>query len=188
MADEIMKLDVSDDDIGGKLCRIIFSQENGAACDQEGLDSLLEAGRDKVYLIGMDGTEFEIPLGREGITYVGLNHPVIRVNSGEPVDWKGKNIRIEGCVFDGEYAAMLEVKKKEMGFSDEDSRKYYEKRAGSNPEKVQHSYEELEAEARRIFGGYLMFSVCPWKLPLSEEARASLSSAARENGNGGQEA
>lgn len=188
MADDIQKLDATDQKIGEKVCRIIFSPDNGAAFEQDGLDSLLEAGRDKLYLFGGDGTEFEIPLEKEGITYIGLNHPVIRVNSGEPVDWKEKNIRIEGCTFDEGYAATLEERKKEMGFSDEESRKYYKEIIEKNPGKVWHSYEELEAEARKIFGSYLMFSVCPWKLPLPTETHARFSAVDRETGNGRQEA
>lgn len=136
MADEVQKIDVSDEKAGRKICEIIFSV-GSVAFEQEDLYDILEEGKEKIYLMG---TEFEIPLGQRNVTYIGLNHPVILVNSKEVVDWEEKGIQIKGCVFDEAYQELLKEEEKNAS----EARKYYEEMKEKNPGEVTHSYEELE--------------------------------------------
>lgn len=137
MADEVQKLDISDAKAGQKLCEIIFSV-GAVAFGQDDLYDILDEGKDKIYLLGK---EFEIPLEDDNVTYIGLNNPVILVNSKEVVDWKGKGIQIKNCVFDEAYQTLLEEKEME---NESGAKKFYREMKQQNPEEVRHSYEELE--------------------------------------------
>lgn len=145
MADEVQKLDVSDGKAGQKLCEIIFSV-GSVAFEQDDLYDILEKGRDKIYLLG---EEFEIPLEQKNVTYIGLNTPVILVNSKEIVDWEEKGIWIKDCVFDQVYRGLLEEEAKNVS----EARKYYEETKEQSPEEVTHSYEELEKIAEERLAG-----------------------------------
>lgn len=137
MADKVQKLDISDAKAGQKLCEIIFSV-GAVAFEQDDLYDILDEGKDKIYLLGK---EFEIPLEDENVTYIGLNNPVILVNSKEVVDWEGKGIQIKNCVFDEAYQTLLEEKEME---NESGAKKFYREMKQQNPEEVSHSYEELE--------------------------------------------
>ncbi|MCM1234286.1 MAG: hypothetical protein NC489_29635 [Ruminococcus flavefaciens] len=145
MADEVQKLDVSDSKAGQKLCEIIFSV-GSIAFEQDDLYDILEEGKDKIYLMG---TEFEIPLEQKNVTYIGLNTPVILVNSKEIVNWEEKGIQIKDCVFDEAYRGLLEEEAKNAS----EARKYYEEMKKQKPEEVTHSYEELEKIAEERLAG-----------------------------------
>lgn len=136
MADEVQKLDLSDAKAGRKLCEIIFSAD-AIAFEQDDLYDILDEGKDRIYLLGK---EFEIPLEDGNVSYIGLNDPVILVNSKEIVDWEKKGIQIKDCVFDEAYQVLLEEEEKNSS----EARRYYEEMKKQNPEEVSHSYEELE--------------------------------------------
>lgn len=80
------------------------------AFDQDELYDLLDEGMSEIYLCG---DKFEIPLGKSGITYEGINNPVVIINSDKLVDWTNIGITISKVQFNDAYQQLLELKEKE---------------------------------------------------------------------------
>lgn len=74
------------------------------ACSQVELERLLKAGKATVYLYG---DVFEIDPECEGVEYVGINTPIVEINSKEVVDWGEKKIKLIDVTFDENYLAVL---------------------------------------------------------------------------------
>ena len=127
---EILSLDTKDSDYRRKLCTIFgveyCDEENDyeeytrklellrqytdnreyddvvdfIAFSQEDLYDLLdEEDIDTVYLCG---TSFSIPLGRENMTYIGINQPTVVIHSRTVVDFEQKNIHFQNVKLNGE--------------------------------------------------------------------------------------
>ena len=92
---------------------------DNVAFDQTELDDLLDKGLTEIFLCG---EHFSIPMSREGITYTGINRPVVVIDSDHEVDWEEKSVKLRDVVFDEKYQAILEKKKM----------KYYVKFANGN--------------------------------------------------------
>lgn len=74
------------------------------AFEQDELYDLLDEGKTKIYLCG---EKFSVPLGKEGIRYVGINNPVVVISSKEKIDFKKKGIIFENIRFDEKYQKIL---------------------------------------------------------------------------------
>ena len=75
------------------------------AFEQEDLYDLLDEDADRIYLCG---EYFSIPLAQEGITYIGVNNPVVVIDSKVEIDWKEKKISLSGVRYDSKYQEVLE--------------------------------------------------------------------------------
>lgn len=98
-AERILKLKEYTDD--GEYEKVI----DLVAFDQDELYDLLDEGADTIYLCGK---KFSIPLAKEGVSYIGINQPIVVINSKTEVDWIEKNISVENVVFDPKYQAVLD--------------------------------------------------------------------------------
>lgn len=74
------------------------------AFEQDELYDLLDEGETEIYLCG---ERFSIPLGKEGIRYVGVNNPVVVVSSKEKIDFEAKRIVLENIHFDEKYQKIV---------------------------------------------------------------------------------
>lgn len=74
------------------------------AFEQDELYDLLDDGETVIYLCG---EKFSVPLGKEGIRYVGINNPVVVISSKEKIDFGGKGISFENIRFDEKYQKIL---------------------------------------------------------------------------------
>ena len=74
------------------------------AFEQDDIYDLLDEGKDTIYLCG---GKFSIPLSKCGVSYIGINKPILIVNSKTRVDWSARNISIEGVIFDEKYQKLL---------------------------------------------------------------------------------
>lgn len=75
------------------------------AFNQDELYDLLDEKKQLIYLCG---NRFAIPLSQSGISYIGINNPVVVINSKTIVDWSKKRIVFEGVTFDEKYRAVTE--------------------------------------------------------------------------------
>lgn len=92
-------IDVDDDQV---LEAIVFNQEELAV--------LVAAGVPTIYLCG---DRFTIPLDKHGVRYIGLNNPVVQIDSDEVVDWMEKAIVLEKVRCDDKYQKILAASKLE---------------------------------------------------------------------------
>lgn len=74
------------------------------AFEQDELYDLLDEGETEIYLCG---ERFSIPLGKEGIRYIGVNNPVVVVSSKEKIDFEAKRIVLENIRFDEKYQKIV---------------------------------------------------------------------------------
>lgn len=77
---------------------------------QDDVYALLEDEQEKIYLCG---DRFSIPLTQSGITYIGINAPMVVIDSSVEVDWKSMGISFNGVIFDEEYQKIVEEAKTE---------------------------------------------------------------------------
>ena len=78
---------------------------DNVAFDQDELYDLLDEEENTVYLCG---ERFSIPLSKPGIAYIGINQPVVVIDSKVEVDWAERKITVENVVFDKKYQAVLD--------------------------------------------------------------------------------
>lgn len=78
---------------------------DNVAFDQDELYDLLDEDIVTIYLCG---ERFSIPLSKKGISYIGINNPVVVIDSKVEVDWNEKQISIEGVKFDEKYQAVID--------------------------------------------------------------------------------
>ena len=82
---------------------------NQVAFNQNELYERLEEGQKEIYLCG---DRFLIPLTKNGITYIGINNPVVVIDSKEEVNWIKLDISLKNVVYDQKYQNILEEKRK----------------------------------------------------------------------------
>lgn len=75
------------------------------AFDQDELYDLLDEEENEIYLCG---DRFAIPLSVNGISYKGINNPVVVIDSKTEVDWLAKEIILEAVRFDEKYQAIVD--------------------------------------------------------------------------------
>lgn len=74
------------------------------AFDQDELHDLLDNGENTIYLCG---EKFSVPISKTGVTYIGVNKPMVVINSKEIVNFDEKNISFKNIVFDETYQELL---------------------------------------------------------------------------------
>lgn len=82
------------------------------AFNQDDLYDLLDENINKIYLCG---NNFSIPLSKKGITYIGINKPIVIIDSKEEIDWEEKEIILENVVFDKKYQDIIYKYSKYIG-------------------------------------------------------------------------
>ena len=80
-------------------------QIDKVAFDQDELYDLLDEEVNEIYLCG---DRFSIPLSVKGISYMGINNPVVVIDSKTEVDWLSKGILLEAVRFDEKYQAVVD--------------------------------------------------------------------------------
>lgn len=75
------------------------------AFDQDELYDLLDENVNEIYLCG---DRFAIPLSVTGVSYKGINNPVVVIDSKTEVDWLAKEITLEAVRFDEKYQAVVD--------------------------------------------------------------------------------
>ncbi len=83
----------------------IFEKVGIVAFNQDDLYDLLDKSEETIYLCG---DKFTIPINKKGITYIGINEPIVVIDSNEVVDWDERKIVISGVRYNEEYSRILE--------------------------------------------------------------------------------
>ena len=78
------------------------------AFTQDDLYDLLDKEETTIYLCG---EKFSIPLSKKGMTYIGVNNPVVVVDSKKIVDWNEKEISLVDVSFDSVYQQIVDMQK-----------------------------------------------------------------------------
>lgn len=78
---------------------------NIVAFNQKELINLLDKDINLIYLCG---NEFIIPLNKEDVTYIGINNPIVVINSEIFVDFSKKNILLKGISYNKEYENIIQ--------------------------------------------------------------------------------
>ena len=78
---------------------------DNVAFDQDELYDLLDEEVNEVYLCG---DRFAIPVSVKGISYKGINNPVVVIDSKTEVDWLDKEILLEAVRYDDKYQAVVD--------------------------------------------------------------------------------
>jgi hypothetical protein len=76
------------------------------AFTQDDLYDLLDEEETTIYLCG---DKFSIPLSKKGMTYIGVNNPVVVVDSKKIVDWNEKEISLVDVKYDSAYQQIMDV-------------------------------------------------------------------------------
>ena len=84
------------------------------AFEQDDIYDLLDEDVEEIYLCG---ERFSIPLAKTGVSYIGINAPIVVIDSKIEVDWSKKGIKLENVIFDENYKAILTS----MNTSEQDS-------------------------------------------------------------------
>lgn len=86
---------------------------DNVAFTQDELYELLDDDANTIYLCG---DRFSISKSKKGMTYIGVNKPVIVIDSKEEVNWKEKNISLIDVTYDEKYQKVIdeaELKRKD---------------------------------------------------------------------------
>lgn len=138
LADKVSRISMDDPMIAQRLCRAFDITEEQTAVDVELLKQkneklvklkqytddekyisfidqmafenweiydLLDSGYKEIYLCG---EQFEIPLDKEGVSYIGVNEPTVIIYSKEYINLGEKGIEISQCSFDAGYQKVLD--------------------------------------------------------------------------------
>lgn len=81
------------------------------AFTQDDIYDLLDEGETTIYLCG---EKFSVPLSKKGMTYIGVNQPIVVIDSKKIIDWDEKDIHFVEVKFDEAYQKIVEdIKRKE---------------------------------------------------------------------------
>ena len=83
---------------------------DSVAFNQDELYDFLDEDADTIYLCG---EKFSIPLAKEGVSYIGINQPMVVIDSKVEVNWVKKNISVDNVVFDQKYQEVVDNTNKE---------------------------------------------------------------------------
>ena len=75
------------------------------AFTQDDLYDLLDEGINTIYLCG---DSFSIPISKKDVNYIGINNPVVVIDSKEIIDFKERNIKFTDVTFDNKYQKIIE--------------------------------------------------------------------------------
>ena len=139
-AEQIEKLDVRDSELSKKICQIFdieytddmninfekveklnkYTKEqkflnsiNITAFEQDDIYKLLDEGETTIHLCG---ERFTIPISKKGITYVGVNNPIVVIESKEVINFEEKAIKLIDVEFDDEYEKVLKKNRSYIRF------------------------------------------------------------------------
>ncbi len=82
-----------------------FDVVDNVAFTQDDIFDLLDERQNIIYLCG---DTFTIPISKKGMTYIGINNPVVVVDVKEEVNWKEKEITLSGVRYDDKYQKIIE--------------------------------------------------------------------------------
>lgn len=82
-----------------------FDVVDNIAFTQDDLYDLLDGQQNLIYLCG---EKFDIPMSKKGITYIGINNPIVVIDAKEKVNLKEKEITLSGVRYDDKYKNILE--------------------------------------------------------------------------------
>lgn len=128
---------------------------DSVAFEQDDLYDLLDEGDEIIYLCG---DKFSIPLAKEGITYIGINNPVVVIDSKVEIDWDEKRISLLGVKYDSKYQSVVD--------SAEETKKILYEKAVENSKSVTNKSKLMDREskvssARYSSNSYLNFMLSP---------------------------
>ena len=81
------------------------------AFEQDDIYDLLDDGAERIYLCG---EQFTIPLAQEGVSYIGINNPIVVIDSKSEIDWEKKSIYLVGIRYDENYQKVIDANKNEQ--------------------------------------------------------------------------
>lgn len=137
-----------------------LAQADRTAFDQDELFDLLDEGESVIYLCG---TKFSIPLGKKGITYIGVNKPTVVISSDEIVDWQEKQITVQDVEFDEKYKKLTEEatqtsltaeeRKPVTEYSYQSETAFYDKLSGSETREAEELFEAVKEAVYNLNAG-----------------------------------
>lgn len=92
-----LKQITDDDEIIKNVDKIAFTQDE--------LNKLLESGTSTIYLCG---TNLNINVKKENVTYIGINKPIVNIESKEVVDFNAKKIIFDDVILCDSYMKLLD--------------------------------------------------------------------------------
>lgn len=117
---------------------------DNVAFEQDDLYDLLDDDAKKIYLCG---ERFSIPLAQEGIAYIGINNPVVVIDSKVEIDWEEKKISLSGVKYDCKYQEVVES-------AEETKRKLYQN-AVENVTSQKDTYDTNAKSRVSSYGNYM---------------------------------
>lgn len=78
---------------------------DNVAFTQDDLYDLLDEGKNIIYLCG---EKFSIPLAKKDMSYIGINNPIVVIDSKTEVDWQEKKITLKDIEYDEKYKKIIE--------------------------------------------------------------------------------
>ena len=121
------------------------------AFNQDELYDLLDENETDIYLCG---GKFSIPLSKKGIKYVGVNNPIVIIDSKIEIDWKKEGIELVNVTYDDKYQAVVKS-------AIETKKKLYDK-----------VVETVKNKSANLYGEYSMQSLLNFMLSSSEKKAA----------------
>ena len=90
---------------------------DSVAFTQDEVYDLLDEDMKTIFLCG---EKFSIPLSKKGMTYIGVNKPVVIVDSKQEVNWQEKSIALIDVIYDEKYQTIVdEAERKRNGLGKE---------------------------------------------------------------------
>ena len=102
---------------------------------------------EEINKIFLCGERFSIPLAQEGITYIGINNPVVVIDSKIEVDWEEKKIVLAGVKYDSKYQGIVDG-------ADETKRILYQK-AVENVAPNASAQSSKRSNRKSLYGKYI---------------------------------
>lgn len=128
---------------------------DNVAFEQDDLFDLLDEGVTTIYLCG---EKFSIPLGKSGISYIGVNNPTVVINSKSVVDWSAKGISLDGVKYDEKYQAIAdaeakknEAKKRPASYGDFQESYLHFMLSPEDKKASRHTYELLSKQLDGLY-------------------------------------
>lgn len=147
------------------------AEADRTAFDQDELFDLLDEGETVIYLCG---TKFSIPLGKKGITYIGVNKPTVVISSKEIVNWQEKQITIQDVEFDEQYKKLteeaetkkpmtVEERKPVTEYSYQSETLFYDELSGAKTREAEELFEAVKEQVYNLKAD--MTAICNSNLP-----------------------
>lgn len=86
-----------------------FDVIDNVAFTDDDIYDLLDENQIEIYLCG---DKFSIPISKRGICYIGVNNPIVFINSKKFIDWKDREIIFSDVRYDEKYQKIVDEEKK----------------------------------------------------------------------------